>query len=366
MGKKPDVISIMVPLGDPLDNAAKVMGRLLVSDPAGPAQILYTPAVPAMASTSRVRVAGVGKWHLPLTLKKILFALALLFVRGRMIHTLISPRPAMDHLLRRLAKKHDGRVIQTVPVVVDGSAFAPRAFFGDVIVVFSDYSRRVLQKHGIGDIRVAPIPCDTRKFHPGPYPSWTSPRMLVCEEFSRPQTFTFLLSAAGYVNRKIPGARFVLAARIKERADRKLRKPVLETLRQSGLGSCFEIHETVPDMPALIRSCHLTVYPVDRLVNKLDFPLFVLEGLAMGRPAVISDIPPLNELWPHPPLQGDACGIKVPAGDPAALAEAIVALLRDPQKLEKCGNAGIRLINGRHRVEDFRSFYTRLFKEMTG
>ncbi len=68
-------------------------------------------------------------------------------------------------------------------------------------------------------------------------------------------------------------------------------------------------------------------------------PLKLFEYMASGLPAVASDYPELAEL-----LGRGERGVLTRPGDPAAAAEAIAALLRDPARREAMGRAGRRFI----------------------
>jgi glycosyltransferase involved in cell wall biosynthesis len=58
-------------------------------------------------------------------------------------------------------------------------------------------------------------------------------------------------------------------------------------------------------------------------------------ALAAGIPAVASDVPGLDALLPN-----DQTGLRVPPGDPVALADAVLALLSDPLRARRLGRRG--------------------------
>jgi glycosyltransferase involved in cell wall biosynthesis len=72
-------------------------------------------------------------------------------------------------------------------------------------------------------------------------------------------------------------------------------------------------------------------------------PVAPLEAMACGLPLVAADAPGVSEILPEGERSG---GIVVPSGDPAALAEALDALLRDPSRRAEIGACA------RRRVED--------------
>jgi glycosyltransferase involved in cell wall biosynthesis len=80
-----------------------------------------------------------------------------------------------------------------------------------------------------------------------------------------------------------------------------------------------------------LEACTVYVHPV--LME--GFGLAVLEAMAMGRPVVATTAGGLPEVVRH----GET-GLLVPPGDDIALAEAIMALLRDPVRADSMGQAG--------------------------
>ena len=89
------------------------------------------------------------------------------------------------------------------------------------------------------------------------------------------------------------------------------------------------------------------------------FPVAMLEAMAAGLPAIVSDIPSgVPDI-----LQDDACGERPPVGNVAAFAAAIARLDRDRARLEAMSTAARQEVAGRFdirdRVADYQALYAR-------
>jgi glycosyltransferase involved in cell wall biosynthesis len=93
------------------------------------------------------------------------------------------------------------------------------------------------------------------------------------------------------------------------------------------------------DMPGMIAASDLVVFPATH--DHFARPL--VEAAAMAKPVVASRLPTLEEQ-----VRAGETGLLVPAGDPAALAEAILTVLADPDRASAMGQAGRRLALERH------------------
>ncbi len=86
--------------------------------------------------------------------------------------------------------------------------------------------------------------------------------------------------------------------------------------------------------------CAYDVVALPSLSESLPFSL--LEGMACARPAVATDVGGVREL-----VEDGVSGYVVPPADPAALADALVGLLCDPQAAERMGRAARRRVEER-------------------
>jgi len=133
---------------------------------------------------------------------------------------------------------------------------------------------------------------------------------------SKQKGLTHLLDAACTVVTAEPRARFVVAG------DGPLRADLERKASSLGLGDRFRFLGYRSDIPELIASLDLYVLP--SLWEGL--PLALLEALAMGKPIVATSVGGNPEV-----VEDGVQGRLVPPGDSVALADAILALLRDDE-----------------------------------
>ncbi len=91
------------------------------------------------------------------------------------------------------------------------------------------------------------------------------------------------------------------------------------------------------------------------------FGLVLLEAMAAGRPIVASAVGPIPEI-----VVDGVTGLLVPPGAPAALAEAIIRLLRDPELAAAYGRAGRARVERELRVETMVARTEALYDELLG
>lgn len=110
----------------------------------------------------------------------------------------------------------------------------------------------------------------------------------------------------------------------------------------AGLADAFTLHYNLrfEDMPALLSATRIGFIPLpDERKFHRNVPRKLFEFMLFGRPAVVSDLPPVRR------LVGDAgCCLLVTPGDDRGYADALENLLRDPGLAEEMGRRGRALV----------------------
>ena len=110
-----------------------------------------------------------------------------------------------------------------------------------------------------------------------------------------------------------------------------------QDLAARGLSACATLHGAIAasDVPAHLAALDIATAPYPQQENFYFSPLKIYEYLAAGLPVVTTRVGHLHEVVHH----GED-GLLVPPDDPAAFAQALLELARDPARRSRMGQNG--------------------------
>jgi phosphatidylinositol alpha-mannosyltransferase len=259
------------------------------------------------------------------------------------VHVHEPAPPSVSLLVCMIAK---GPIVATFHTATTRSKFL--AAWGPVIrpwlerisgrIAVSDFARRVQVEHLGGDAVIIPNGVHVSAFAHGPsLPGITrgvdGPTIGFLGRFDESRKgLPVLLEAMRTVVRRYPGARLLVAGRGDAEAVRELIGADLSA-SVSLLGELTEA-----DKAAFLRS--IDIYCAPNLLGE-SFGVVLIEALAAGAPIVASDLDAFARV-----LEDGAAGVLVRRGDPAALADALCALLADPVRRAELAAGGARVAAG--------------------
>jgi glycosyltransferase involved in cell wall biosynthesis len=227
-------------------------------------------------------------------------------------------------VLRRLIHEYSDRV---VAICHDNARQLWASDRVRVIYNFVDFARFDRALYGTGIRRVLGLGDGTRI-------------VLMLGGVAIPKGTLPLLTALPAVLDHVPDANVVIAGNLpmlesgwRGRLSRiqSYRRRVDQFVAAHSLSSHVHFVGVRDDVPQLLAASDLLVFP--SVVPHFARP--IIEAGAMAKPVVASDLGGPDELVVH----GET-GLLVPAGDPAALADAIVQVLAHPERAQSMGEAG--------------------------
>ena len=144
-----------------------------------------------------------------------------------------------------------------------------------------------------------------------------------------------LISAIPQIVASCPDTKFVIAG------DGTCREDLLTLARELGVLKNIDFLGHRDDVSAVLSQADIFVLPS----QSEAFPNAIMEAMATGLPVVASNVGGIPEL-----VEDGRTGHLVQPGDATALADSVIALLQQPQRLEEFGRAG------RSKVEQSYSF----------
>jgi glycosyltransferase involved in cell wall biosynthesis len=180
------------------------------------------------------------------------------------------------------------------------------------------------------------------------------PTIVCTANFSAEKGHATLIEAFDTVARRIPEARLVLLGHGAEMAATRRR------VAELGLGERVEFAGFQDSVWPWLARAHLFVLPS----NYESLGIAVLEAMAAGLPVVATAVGGVTELV-RPGVSGEL----VPPGDPAAMADALSAVLGDPGAALRMGDAGRAAAEEERMsacVDRYFDLYERLLAERRG
>jgi glycosyltransferase involved in cell wall biosynthesis len=370
MKKKKEILMISKPLGPPWNDSGKNLVRDIMRNLPGERFRAFVPkqtrlGLPHVIEETIYRDSGA---FAPAASQNFRLFLRLLMPDPGIdiYHFFFAPNTRSSkaaRLVRRLKRK---ACVQNISSAPKSYRNIEELIFGDRIVVHSDHTKEQLEQSGIPHVRriypgispPEPVTTERRGKAEALIGGKEGPLIIYPGDYSFSGAIPTLLAAIPPVLSQYPSARFCLACRIKTEEDRSFEKRLIDRLVAEGIRPSVVIVNETDDFQALVAISDIAVFPATSLYAKMDIPLALLDCLAHGKPLILSDIRPLNEILKRP------AGILIPPESPDALSRALTTLLGDADRTARMSREGLRILSEHFDIRRLASRYAEIYEEL--
>ncbi len=287
------------PLVPPWDEASKNFAYFLAkSMESHHVSILTTPTWLPDLPANVTQIPCYTKNELDFSEKlRLLSALRGLRNKFDITHYLFTPTRKNTSLINFFSRPTHGKTIQTIATLREdlyGAKQWRQLLFADRIIVYSDYSKQILERVGFDNVtRIYPgidlslyqpevkdadalaffhlTPEDFVVMYPGEYVRLGATDMLT----------EWLITY--YQSHPDSNMKFVFACRVKHEDDRLKKVEITERFAAADILDRIRFTDTYADMPKLYNLADIMVFPVGDMRGKFDVPLVIIEAYACGK-----------------------------------------------------------------------------------
>jgi glycosyltransferase involved in cell wall biosynthesis len=235
-------------------------------------------------------------------------------------------------------------------------------------VVLSRRTQEVLRGRGLEGVHLIPPGVDLRRFHPEAEESaqgmlGLSPRptLLFAGHHDQGGGLEAALVVAGRLRERVRDLRLLVAMRMRPGEDAAQRgREMRARAEEHGIGGDALVElGAIANMRAAILASTAVLFQPSVLGMKMELPMTLLEGLACGRPVVISPLEPLDEMGDSSPA--------VTIGDPdgEVVVNHLERLIRDAGYHRRCSEAARELAEDRYSAERMVGRYAELYESLS-
>jgi len=332
---------ISKPLRAPFRDGSTVLVRDLVRALPVERRLVHLgdPAAPLRANTEVLDLPAMGYSPGLLAKARVLAAMLHPARRHMPVQLCFTPNPVTSRAVALLRAVQPRRLlVQSLMSAHGAEAWAPLLRPLDAVVVLSEHTRGRLIAAGVPADRLHRIYPAVAAVDPDPPAEVAARRRLLYAGDLDPGVAARLIALArALAAPELAGWSLTIACRPKSDTDAAAREALRAALPAELAAGRVELRGEVDDMRALLRSAALQLYAADHVRRKVDLPLVLLEGLALGVPVVAVDAEPVRELFTVAARHDLAVGGAAPAA-PEAFARAVVGHLA-PQALQAASAA---------------------------
>lgn len=279
-------------------------------------------------------------------------------------HFIFTPRIGSSYASSIFLKFLKKKSVQNLSTPLTDSELK-KCLFGDKIIALSEWTKKRVLELGHNNVVKINPGIDLEKFSKKKIPmirnklglSKDDFAILFPVEYSIERGSRIALEAFKQLVHDFPQAKLIFACRIRHKRDIEEKKSLIKIVSETDLNGKVIFLDRIDYMPELINSSDIVILPMLSPFIKMETPMVLLEALALEKPIIISDIPPLNEIF----LNSEV-GIKIKPGDSEALLNSIIRFIKHKKLKNEMGKAGRKLVEKEFDIRNIAREYEKLYE----
>ncbi|MCK4919014.1 MAG: glycosyltransferase family 4 protein [Candidatus Pacebacteria bacterium] len=287
----------------------------------------------------------------------------------KIFHLFFTPKAITSSIIKKIVQKKNKIIIQNIPSVNSVKTINKNTLIGNTIICLSDYSKNKLNLLGFNNVKKIYPGIDINKFKQEEKNLTLSKKLNISTDekiilypgnFYYQDEIRMLTNLIKYLKEKNNRFKFIFACR-----DRKdflfnesnLKKKARAIILKNNLKESTIFLETICNMKELINLSDIVVFPLYQSSRKLDIPMILLESMACKKPIIITDIPPINEIFKK------EVGFRIKPKDDNDFFIKTELLINNKELRDNMGENGRKVVEKYFDIKNIAQKYNKIYNE---
>ena len=227
----------------------------------------------------------------------------------------------------------------------------------EVVISLSKNTKTSLRKIGIPNEKIKIIPPAINVFLFNPSLSGEKakktlnlesnhPLLLYVGDLTKTRGLHVLIEALSIVVEQFPSTKLLMAVNMPIEKYERERLEIKEKISSLGLNDTVIPLGIVNNMPQIMADSDIFIAPYTDIEGIADYPVSILEAMAVGKPVIASEVGGIPEIIAH-----QKNGLLIRPNDSIELSNAIIFMLNNKEEARKMGFKGAKLVSEKFRTE---------------
>ena len=170
--------------------------------------------------------------------------------------------------------------------------------------------------------------------------------LLYAGDLAKSRGADVLIDALDKVKKQFPDIKLLFAVNMPLKRYKIEKLEIKEKINSYDLNDAVIPVGIVNNMPEVMAASDIFIAPYTDIEGIADYPVSILEAMAVGKPVIASEVGGIPEIMVH-----QKNGLLVKPNDPVELANAISYMLNNKEEARRMGSEGVKLISEKFRLE---------------